>query len=76
MGFTAITCSGPIIMVNGSRITSPFTIEAVGDSEKMKTQLAKSTSFLQELKTYGIEATFEPKPLVVVPASSAETVDL
>ena len=76
MTLTSISCSGPIIMVNGTRITSPFTVLALGDPQKIQQAEDKPTSYLKELKTYGIETTLTPRNLVSIPAYTQETTDL
>lgn len=35
IGTTAITCEGPVIMINGQYIVPPFIIKAIGDSEAL-----------------------------------------
>lgn len=72
---TGISCSGPIILINGTRIASPFTIEALGDSEKLETYLKQPTSFIKELQKYGIEVSITPKD-VSIPAATVDTMPM
>lgn len=70
---TGITCSGPIILINGTRVASPFIIQAIGtEPEKMASQLTAPGSFLKELQKYGIEVAVAPKH-VEVPGNVQET---
>lgn len=71
---TAISCSGPIIVVNGTRIASPFTIKVLGNHNKILAALDKPSSFLKELKKFDIDISVNPKH-VVIPAYSQESPD-
>ncbi len=72
---SGISCSGPIIMLNGTRITSPFSIKAIGNAREMSSYLLKKDSFINELKEYGISVTITPKT-VQIPAYSREMAGL
>lgn len=72
VGSTAISCSGPIILINGSRVASPFTISALGDPEKLMDATQKPSSFLKELQSYGITAQVS-KADVIIPAYSQKS---
>ncbi len=69
---TSITCAGPVILMNGTRITSPFVIEAVGDPDKLLPQVQRSNGFLNELKQFDISVMASTKT-VSIPASGQET---
>lgn len=75
MNLTGISCSGPIILVNGSRIASPFVIQALGDPKPMIDYLEQPTGFLKELREYGIEVTVTPKD-VMIPAYSQDAANI
>lgn len=64
-----ISCAGPIIMVNKSRIASPFTIQVIGTTEKLFGYLNSQESYLKYLSSYGIPNNFQIKYLNL-PASA------
>lgn len=51
---TAITCEGPVIMVNGEYIVPPFEILAIGDPEALQYALSLSESHMTEMKSRGL----------------------
>ncbi len=64
---TEIDCAGPIILINKSRITSPFVIQAVGDPKLLLEKMNGDNSYLKHLAAYGIEITLEARK-VEIPA--------
>jgi uncharacterized protein YlxW (UPF0749 family) len=75
LGLTGIICFGSTISVNGTRIASPFTIQALGDPKAMMAVLQRPASFSKELQKYGIEVSVTPKN-VSIPASSQDSAEL
>lgn len=65
-----ISCAGPVIIVNKTRVSSPFIIHAVGNIPKMAHQMEKEGSYLKYLSAFGIETSLEEKQ-VFVPAYTA-----
>lgn len=51
---TAITCDGNVILVNGNKISSPFTIKAIGSQEIILGAIQRPGGFLEELNSYGL----------------------
>ena len=51
---TAITCDGNVILVNGNKISSPFTIIAIGSEETILGAIQMAGGFLEELRNYGL----------------------
>lgn len=51
---TAITCDGNVILVNGNKISSPFTIKAIGSQETILGAIQRPGGFLEELRNYGL----------------------
>ncbi len=51
---TAITCDGNVILVNGNKISSPFTIKAIGSQELILGAIQRPGGFLEELSSYGL----------------------
>jgi uncharacterized protein YlxW (UPF0749 family) len=73
---TGINCSGPIILINGTRVTSPFRIDALAkDPEGTVKNLQTPNSFLKELEKYGIPVAITTKD-VVIPAYSQDSTQL
>jgi uncharacterized protein YlxW (UPF0749 family) len=68
---TVINCSGPIVLINGSRVASPFVIQAIGSFDDLSHGLSSPTSSLSELKQYGIQAHFQAK-LISLPPYTVE----
>lgn len=57
IGITSINCDGNIITVNGEKVTSPFTINAIGMPELLST-LNRAGGYLERLQQYNIKTTF------------------
>ena len=51
---TAITCDGNVILINGNKISSPFTIKAIGSQEIILGAIQRPGGFLEELNSYGL----------------------
>lgn len=63
---TAITCIGNVIKVNDEKITSPFTIKAIGFSESL-IGLDRPGSYIEELRDNGIVVTIKKSNKVEIP---------
>ncbi len=62
-----ITCAGPTILVNKSRLVPPFVIRAIGDSDTMSAALHLRGGVVEYLQFYGIQVNISKKPDVQVP---------
>lgn len=62
-----ITCAGPTILVNKSRLVPPFIIRALGDPETMTTALQLRGGVVEYLQFYGIQVNITKKPDLLVP---------
>lgn len=62
-----ITCAGPTILVNKSRLVPPFVIRAIGDSDTMSAALHLRGGVVEYLHFYGIQVNISKKPDVQVP---------
>lgn len=51
---TAITCEGNVIKVNGEKISSPFTIKAIGSQGSLYGALTMAGGYLDILQSYGV----------------------
>ena len=58
VGTTAITCDGNVIMINGERVSSTFTINAIGFPELLAT-LNRTGGYLSYLEADNMAITFE-----------------
>jgi uncharacterized protein YlxW (UPF0749 family) len=66
---SAINCAGPVITVNNTRITAPFTIQVLGNQNLLLKTLHAKESYLKYLSSYGINTTLSQKELTL-PAST------
>lgn len=68
---TSIYCVGNTIMVNATRLASPYTIQAIGD-EKRLAEINEPPTTLLELqtraRTYGLQFKIDPKQDIHIPA--------
>lgn len=62
-----IRCAGPVILINGERISSPYKIAAIGDKEKMKNSLLMRGGIIDVLSAVGIKATIEEHNEISIP---------
>ena len=63
---TAITCIGNVIKVNNERITSPFTIRAIGFQESLM-GIDWSAGYTKQLRQYGIIVNIKKLNKVEIP---------
>ena len=62
-----ISCAGPTILVNKSRVVPPFVISAIGDADTMMAALKLRGGVVEGLQFYGIQVNITKKPNVLVP---------
>jgi uncharacterized protein YlxW (UPF0749 family) len=62
-----ISCAGPTILVNKSRVVPPFVISAIGDADTMQAALKLRGGVVEGLQFYGIQVNITKKPNVLVP---------
>ncbi len=65
---SSIRCVGPIIQVNGVRISTPFTISAIGDPAVLSGSLKLRGGIIDDLKQADIEVSIEQADEVFIPA--------
>lgn len=51
---TSITCDGNVVLINGNKIGSPFTIKAIGSPEALLGAIQRPGGPLEELEDYGL----------------------
>lgn len=52
---SAVECQGPVVSVNDHRLGAPFTIEAIGDPDTLKSALDIPGGILDELRANGLQ---------------------
>ena len=63
-----ISCTGPVITVDGRTFPAPFTIEAVGDPKVMLASVSLGGGVIDQLTSDNIVVTVEEKSNVIMPA--------
>ena len=51
---SSITCDGNVILINGNKVGSPFTIRAIGSQEALMGAIKRPGGFLEELEEFGL----------------------
>ena len=51
---TSITCDGSVVLVNGNKLSSPFTIKAIGSQALILGAIQRTGGLLEELYAYGL----------------------
>lgn len=64
---SAITCIGPTLLINKTRIVPPFIIKAIGDSDSLQKSLSNSN--IQILEMYGLKFSIERYDKLEIPAN-------
>jgi uncharacterized protein YlxW (UPF0749 family) len=67
-GESFIRCTGPTVIVNGSRMTAPFTLEAIGDPDILKRALEMKGGVLEQLRAYGLQVSVAQAMRLELPA--------
>jgi uncharacterized protein YlxW (UPF0749 family) len=70
-----ISCAGPVVLINKTRVTSPFVIQVIGPADELYEALQKNDSYLKYLSSYGIPSDVQVKQ-VLLPAYPIETIAL
>ena len=52
---TAITCAGNVILINGNKVGSPFTIKAIGNSSYLESSLVGNGGTVDEMRKRGLD---------------------
>lgn len=66
VGTTAINCDGNVITVNEEKVTSPFTINAIGYPELLST-LNRAGGYLSILGDYNVKTEFKKRDKISIP---------
>lgn len=65
---TAIRCVGPVIQINGTNLSTPYTISAIGEPKTLSGALKLRGGIISEMKRANIDVTIEEKDDIVIPA--------
>ncbi len=70
VGTTAIRCVGNLITVNGERVSSPYEVVAIGDSQKLMSALLMKGGIVEQLQRTGIRVLVTPRQDIIIPSLS------
>lgn len=62
-----IRCVGPVISINDVRLTAPFTIAAIGDSDVLANSLKLRGGVIDSIEEASIDVTIEKKEEIIIP---------
>ena len=63
---SSITCDGNVILINGNKISSPFTIKAIGSQEAIIGGIKRPGGLLEEFERYGLVAEVKKQSKVII----------
>jgi len=63
---TSITCDGTVILINGNKISSPFTIKAIGSPALILGAIQRTGGLLEELDAYGLVSSISQEENVTI----------
>jgi len=63
---TSITCDGSVVLVNGNKLSSPFTIKAIGSQPLILGAIQRTGGFLELLNEYGLVVSVEQESNVTI----------
>jgi len=65
-----LRCTGPTVLVNNTRLSAPFTIKALGDSDTLVQALKMPGGVVEQLQAYGLDITVAKAGRLEIPAYS------
>ena len=71
---TFIRCTGPTVIVNNTKMASPFTVKAIGDPDVLESALEIPEGLADQLKVFGIKVTISKLPKVAIPGYAGSRV--
>ena len=66
VNITSITCDGTVILINGNKISSPFTIKAIGSPALILGAIQRTGGLLEELYAYGLVSSISQEENVTI----------
>ena len=64
---TEIRCVGPVIQINGIRLTAPFKISAIGAPDKLATSLKLRGGIIDQITQADIDVVIEKSDSIIIP---------
>lgn len=69
---TEIKADGSVILINNSRLTSPFIIKAIGDPDILERTIKKKDGAAEQLQAFGLLAAVEKPETLTIPMYKGE----
>ena len=63
---TSITCDGSVVLINGNKLSSPFTIKAIGSQATILGAIQRTGGLLEELYAYGLVSSVVPEENITI----------
>ena len=63
---TSITCDGTVVLVNGNKLSSPFTIKAIGSPALILGAIQRTGGLLEELNAYGLVSSISQEDNITI----------
>ena len=64
-----VRCAGPVIQINGIRLTAPFKISAIGAPEMLATSLKLRGGIIDSIQQADIDVIIEKSDSIIIPKS-------
>ena len=64
---TEIRCVGPVIQINGIRLTAPFKISAIGSPDILSSAIKLRGGIIDQFNSANIVVTIEPQDSIIIP---------
>lgn len=64
---TEIRCVGPVIQINGIRLTAPFKISAIGSPDILSSAIKLRGGIIDQINSANIDVTIEPQDSIIIP---------
>lgn len=63
---TSITCDGNVVLINGNKLSSPFTIKAIGSQATIMGAIQRTGGLLEEFYEFGLVASVEQQSSITI----------
>lgn len=63
---TSITCDGNVVLINGNKLSSPFTIKAIGSQATILGAIQRTGGLLEEFYEFGLVASVEQQSGIII----------
>ena len=68
---TEIRCVGPVIQINGIRLTAPFKISAIGSPDVLASSLKLRGGIIDSIEQADIDVIIEKSDSIIIPKSES-----